>query len=76
MLTLIVLIFTTNCKSQNDDGSKNGVFIDERDGTEYQWVKMEDGKTWMATNLRYEDDNSECYGGEDGNCQKFGRLYL
>lgn len=76
ILTLVALIFTTNCKSQNNESSKNGVFIDERDGTEYKWVKMGDGKIWMTTNLRYEDKNSECYEGKDGNCQKFGRLYL
>ena len=76
MLTLIALAFTTNCKSQNDDGSKKGLFVDERDGTEYKWVKMKDGKTWMATNLEYDAENSECYEGENGYCQKFGRLYL
>ena len=45
-------------------------------GQEYKWVKMEDGKIWMVTNLAYEAENSECYEEEDGNCQKFGRLYL
>ena len=76
ILALIVLVFGTNCNSQNDDVSKSGVFVDVRDGTEYEWVKMTDGKIWMATNLRYQFENSECYEGEDENCQKFGRLYL
>jgi uncharacterized protein (TIGR02145 family) len=29
-------------------------FIDPRDGNEYQTVKLRDGRTWFAENLRFE----------------------
>ncbi len=75
-LTLIALIFAVSCKNQNNNGLKNGTFMDDRDGTEYRWIEMKDGKIWMASNLEYGYKNSECYDGKDENCKKFGRLYL
>ena len=33
------------------------------------------GQMWMAENLNYKTDSSFCYGKNDANCEKYGRLY-
>jgi hypothetical protein len=35
-------------------------FTDARDGKQYKSVKMPDGKTWFAENLRYKSDGGVC----------------
>lgn len=52
-----------------------GIFTDNRDGQIYKWVRLKDDKKWMAQNLNYESTDSWCYGNEDNNCDKYGRLY-
>lgn len=50
--------------------SDTGTFIDERDGEEYAWVKI-NGITWMAENLRFAD----CDGYDDPiNTAYYGKL--
>jgi uncharacterized protein (TIGR02145 family)/uncharacterized repeat protein (TIGR02543 family) len=52
-----------------------GGFKDERDGKSYSTVTIGD-RMWMAENLNYETESgSMCYMEEDGNCDKYGRLY-
>jgi len=49
-------------------------FTDSRNGRKYRAVKI-DGATWMAQNLNYQTGKSWCYGNDDANCEKYGRLY-
>lgn len=36
---------------------------------------MPDGKQWMLRNLSVAPEGSYCYGNDDANCRKYGRLY-
>ena len=42
--------------------AESGMFVDERDGTEYGWVRI-GNREWMTSNMRYEPETGlyGCY---------------
>lgn len=62
-------------KSQKAPIKNAGIFKDSRDEQSYKWVRLKDGKKWMAQNLNFETSDSWCHGDDDNNCEQYGRLY-
>ena len=62
-------------------------FLDASDGNRYKTVWIDEdgghdlnkpGNCWFAENLKFDtnDFHSRCYDDNDGNCDKFGRMYV
>ncbi|WP_405337838.1 FISUMP domain-containing protein [Fibrobacter sp.] len=55
-----------------------GAMVDSRDGEEYKTVTIDLGgasQTWMAENLRYAAEYSNCFMDNSSYCSVYGRLY-
>ncbi|MCO6476873.1 MAG: hypothetical protein J5I94_09655 [Phaeodactylibacter sp.] len=52
---------------------QKGIFTDPRDGQEYGWVLLADGKRWMRDNLKYSTLTSVVH--QEADEETFGRLY-
>ena len=66
---------SSNLETPTDLNANAGTFTDVRDGQAYQWVRLKDGKRWMAKNLNYQMPNTWCYEDNQESCKQYGRLY-
>lgn len=57
-----------------DATSESTIFIDPRDGQEYNLVTI-GNQTWFTENLNYASGSGACYDNNSENCDTFGRLY-
>jgi len=79
LIATSILMFC-GCEEENDElnyDGVNGTFVDQRDGQEYEWVRIGD-QVWMAENLNYDQNsygNDWCYDNDSSYCDKYGRLY-
>ena len=75
----LALVFTFGCAGNpppppKDIAVEKSTFTDSRNGKTYRTVKIEE-LVWMAENLNYDAQGSQCYDNKPENCEKYGRLY-
>jgi uncharacterized protein (TIGR02145 family) len=74
---LFAVLFTLSYTSNIEEGCPNvlvGTNTVSCGSQTYRTVNI-NGQVWMAENLDYSVSGSKCYGNDDANCTKYGRLY-
>jgi len=73
----VAMAFTFSCSDDKDgDGGGSIVYGSpiNYEGKTYKTIVI-GSQTWMAENLNYAVEGSECYDNKDSNCDTYGRLY-
>ena len=76
LLSMYLLLVLAAC-GDSTSGPENyttSSFTDKRDGEVYKTVEI-GNLEWMAENLRYSAEGSDCYDYDESNCRIHGRLY-
>jgi len=58
---------------EEEKAQQSGTFTDSRDAQSYRWVRLKDGKKWMAQNLNFDIEGSWSY--PEDSIKGYGRLY-
>ncbi len=78
LVILVSLIFFVSCNTDPEISAEQcgdgATFTDTRDGQTYNIIQI-GNQCWLAENLNYKSENSYCFDDNDGNCDKYGRLY-
>lgn len=64
--------FSSEGVTENQNSGES--LLDSRDGKTYRTVEI-GSQIWMAENLNYRIEGSDCYDDNSANCAKYGRLY-
>jgi len=78
---IIATLIAIGCNNSNPIGNQFNPDIDydsstdSRDGQSYRTVKI-GNLVWMAENLNFKTDSSWCYRNDNGECLRYGRLYI
>jgi uncharacterized protein (TIGR02145 family) len=69
-----IATFIEPCKTADADNCEYDSLVDDRNGQTYKTVKI-GNLWWTAENINYKTEGSFCYGDDESNCVKYGRLY-